>query len=277
MDAIIYGIGGGKMSDPRMAEHYRRIVDLAEAQFSPAKPRVAIMPTAQFNGTNSRIGRGYIDFAIETFRALGCDAEQILIGNVPEGMSETPDGAIQDILGRSHAVFVLGGDTRYLLEVVRHKGLVSTFESAIQDGKVMAGTSAGYIWLTKRCMSDAESFHSGVWRYVMLQGLGILPIAGNAHDNGAIPEGLVPQESRRAQFERHFAQLGQLPGIAIDEFAAIEVRNFICQSRSADPSIGAHVLANGANGVARRKLNPGKEVDLRDAAALRDYALSSPP
>lgn len=277
MDAIIYGIGGGKMSDPRMAEHCQRIVDLAIAQFSPAKPQVAIVPTAQFNGTNSRIGRGYIDFAIETFRGLGCDAEQILIGDVPEGMFETPDGDIQDILSKSHAVFVLGGDTRYLLEVVRNKGLVSAIESVIHDGKIMAGTSAGYIWLTKHCMSDAESFHSGIWRYVMLQGLGILPIAGNAHDNGAIPAGLVPQVSRRTQFEKHFAQLGELPGIAIDEFAAIEVRNFMCQSRSADPSIGAYVLANGANGVARRKIDPGKKIDLRDAAALRDFALSSPP
>lgn len=108
----------------------------------------------------------------------------------------------------------------------------------------------------------------------MLQGLGILPVAGNAHDNGSIPEGLAPQVSRREQFEGYFAQLGELPGIVVDEFAAIEVRNFMCQPRSSDPAIGAYVLANGANGIARRKIVPGTEVDLRDAAALRDFALS---
>ena len=27
MDTIIYGMGGGKMSDPRMTYHYRRIVE----------------------------------------------------------------------------------------------------------------------------------------------------------------------------------------------------------------------------------------------------------
>lgn len=275
MDTIIYGMGGGKMSDPRMTDHYRRIVDLAKAQFGHEKPQVAIIPTAHFNGINSKIGRGYMDFTVEIFRGLGCDTQQILMGDVPAGRSETRDSDIQDILSKSHAVFVLGGDTRYLLDVVRDKGLVPTFESTIHDGKVMAGTSAGFIWLTKHCMSDAESFHSNKWRYIMLQGLGILPVAGNAHDNGPLSEGLVPQISRREQFEGYFAQLGEFPGIVVDEFAAIEVRNFMCQPRSSDPAIGAYVLANGANGIARRKIVPGTEVDLRNAAALRDFALSS--
>jgi len=45
--------------------------------------------------------------------------------------------------------------------------------------------------------------------------------------------------------------------------------------RCSDPAIGAHVLANGKGGVHRRKIDPGISLDLRDAAALRDYALSS--
>ena len=276
MDTIIYGMGGGKMNDPRMTYHYQRIVDLTKAQFGPGKPQVAIIPTAHFNGTHSRLGRGNMDFIAERFRRLGCDTQQILMGDVPAGQSETRDRDIQAILRNAHAVFVLGGDTRYLIEVVRGKGLVATFESIIHDGKVMAGTSAGFIWLTKHCMSDAESFHSDQWRYIMLQGLGILPVAGNAHDNGPLPEGLDPQVSRREQFEGYFAQLGELPGIVVDEFAAIEVRNFMCQPRSSDPAIGAYVLANEANGIARRKITPGTEIDLRDAAALRDFALSFP-
>jgi peptidase E len=276
MDTIIYSMGGGKMSDPRMTDHYQRIVDLAKDQFGIETPQVAIIPTAQFNGTHPKIGPGNMDFIVERFRCLGCDTQEILMGAVPAGQSETRDCDIQDILRNAHAVFVLGGDTRYLLEVVRGKGLVSTFESIIHDGKVMAGTSAGFIWLTKHCMSDAESFHSDRWRYIMLQGLGILPIAGNAHDDGPLPEGLIPQVSRREQFEGYFAQLGDLPGIAVDEFAAIEVRNFMCQPRSPDPAIGAYVLANGVNGIARRKLVPGMAVDLRNADALRDFALSIP-
>ena len=83
------------------------------------------------------------------------------------------------------------------------------------------------------------------------------------------------QVSRRAQFEGYFAQLGDLPGIVVDEFAAIEVRNFMCQPRSSDPAIGAYVLVNSPNGIARRKIGPGTQVDLQNAAALRDFAVSS--
>lgn len=276
MDTIIYGMGGGKMNDPRMTGHYRRIVDLAKAQFGIETPQVAVIPTAQFNGTHAKIGRGNMDFIVEKFQNLGCDTQQILMGDVPAGQSETRDNDIKAILRSAHAVFVMGGDTRYLLEVVRGKGIVATIESTLRDGKVMAGTSAGFIWLTKHCMSDAESFHSSPWRYIQLQGLGILPFAGNAHDNGPLPAGLVPQVSRREQFEGFFAQLGELPGIAVDEFAAIEVRNFMCQPRSPDPAIGAYVLANGSKGIARRKMIPGAALNLRNAAALRQFALSIP-
>jgi peptidase E len=122
MDTIIYGMGGGKMSDPRMTDHYQRIVDLAKTQFGIETPQVAIIPTAQFNGTHAKIGRGNMDFIDERFRNLGCDTQQILMGDVPAGESETRDRDIQDILRNAHAVFVLGGDTRYLLEVVRGKG-----------------------------------------------------------------------------------------------------------------------------------------------------------
>ena len=238
MDTIIYGMGGGMMSDERMAGHYPRIVDLAQAQFTNVKPQIAIVPTAHFNGTNAKLGRGFMDFTVDTFAGLGCDTEQILIGDVPAGQRETRTADIELILDKSHAVFVLGGDTRYLLEVVRDRGLDATFAATIAQGKVMAGTSAGFIWLTKQCMSDAESFHKDEWRYVMLEGLGVLPVAGNAHDNGAIPDGLIPQVSRREQFEKQFMLLGELPGIAVDEFAAIEVRNHLCQVRSSDPAIG---------------------------------------
>ncbi len=275
METIIYGIGGGKMGDPRMAGHFRRIVDLAKTRSGAGRPLVAVVPTAQFNGTHPKIGRGNIDLAIDRFRSLGCDTRQIRMGEVPAGQSETPDREIRDILARSHAVFVLGGDTRHLLDVVRKRGLVPAFVGALHDGRVMAGTSAGFIWLTRRCMSDAESFHAATWRYVMLEGLGVLPVAGNAHDNGPVPEGLVPRVSRREQFEENFARLGDLPGIAVDEFAAIEVRDFRCRPRSPDPAVGVHVLVNGPGGIARRKMAPGTELDLRDPMALRGFALSA--
>ncbi len=127
MDTIIYGMGGGKMSDDLMAGHYPRIVNLAQAQFTPEKTQIAIVPTAHFNGTNGRLGRGFMDFTVDTFEGLGCDTEQILIGDLPAGQRETRTEDIEQILDKAHAVFVLGGDTRYLLKVVRDRGLTQYF------------------------------------------------------------------------------------------------------------------------------------------------------
>ncbi len=50
------------------------------------------MPTAHFNGTNGRLGRGFMDFTVDTFEGLGCDTEQILIGDLPAGQRETRTG-----------------------------------------------------------------------------------------------------------------------------------------------------------------------------------------
>lgn len=111
---------GGNMSDPRMAEHYQRIVDLAKAQFDSEKPQVAIIPTAHFNGTHPRIGRGYMDLTVERFRGLGCDTQQILMGDVPVGRPETRDSDIHAILSDSHAVFCFG--RRYAILTQGHTG-----------------------------------------------------------------------------------------------------------------------------------------------------------
>ncbi len=275
MDTIIYGIGGGPMKDKKMVGHYSRIVDLAQAQFTCETPEVAIVPTAHMNGTNEKIGRGYMDFIAETFADLGCSTREILIGDVPTGQRETESGDIQEILDHSHAVFVLGGDTKYLMNIMRERGLVPNFRETIEAGTVMSGTSAGLIWLTRHGMSDSQSFYLDEWSYVMIDGIGILPVAGNVHDNGPIPEGLAPQKSRREQFEEHFRQLGEIPGLAVDEFVGIEVRNGICQVRTPDPDIGVYVLANGADGVVRRRVDPSVTLDLNDARNLREFALAA--
>ena len=107
MDTIIYGMGGGNMSDPRMAEHYQRIVDLAKAQFDSEKPQVAIIPTAHFNGAHSRIGRGYMDFTVERFRGLDCDTQLGIVIFMPSSVILTRVlfwAAIRDTFSRCYGI-----------------------------------------------------------------------------------------------------------------------------------------------------------------------------
>lgn len=263
MDQIIYAMGGGPMGDPRMASHYPRIVELARERSGVEIPEIAIVPTAHFNGMHPGIGRGHMDLLAAKLVELGCVVRWIWMGRVPPGTREHSREEVREILASVDAVFVLGGDTRYLLEVVRERELVPLFEEAIARGVVMAGSSAGFIWLTRYCMSDAESFHKSEWSYVMLEGLGVLPVAGNAHDDGAIPQGLVPQVSRRKQFEERFKELGDVLGLAIDEFAAVEVRNLMCTVRAEEAGRGAYLLRNVGGSVERETMTDGVRLDLR--------------
>jgi peptidase E len=274
MTQIIYGIGGGNMRDDKMQIHYQRILELSKEQFGRDEPRVAILPTAHLNGTNEVMGRGFIDYIGEVFEVLGCATRYIWIGDLLPDQKPTSNGEVSEILDESDAVFVLGGDTQYLLEVVRERELVPVFEKVLAEGRVMSGTSAGLIWLAECSMSDSESFHKDNWDYIMLQGIGVLPLAVNVHDNGSVPNGIIDKRSRKEQFEERFRKLGSIPGLAVDEFVGIEVIDGICKVRSTVESIGVEVLANGEDAVIRKRVRPGDELDIKDQAGLRSFALS---
>lgn len=260
MREIIYGIGGGDMRNERMQMHYGRIAALAREQFGCERPNMTILPTAHHNGTNERIGRGWMDLIVEKFEEQGCEVSHIWIGDQLPGQAEHTDSEITDILAASHGLFVLGGDSRYLLEVIRNRGLRPLFENALKAGTVISGTSAGLIWLSEHCMSDSESFHKDDWNYIMLEGLGILPLAINVHDNGAVPEGIIDKRSRKAQFEERFLELDDIHGLAVDEMVGLEIIDGKCSLQTAHESIGAEILVKENGKVRRTKIVGGLDL-----------------
>ncbi|MDH3492406.1 MAG: Type 1 glutamine amidotransferase-like domain-containing protein [Acidobacteriota bacterium] len=271
MKKIFYGIGGGDMRHANMAIHYPRIVELAREQAGREGVRVSILPTAHLNGTNKKMGRGWMDFIVEQFERLGCEVCNIFIGDLLPDQKPVSNKEVVTILDNSDAVFVLGGDTQYLLEVVRDRELVKPFLDAYERGTVFAGSSAGLIWFSKYCMSDSESFHEDAWNYIMLEGLGVLPLAVNVHDNGTVPEGIIDRRSRREQFEERFLEIVDTPGLAVDEMVGIEVVEGICKVRTADRSIGAEILINEGGVVRRKKMDGAVEIDLLDTEGLKSF------
>ncbi|NNE66385.1 MAG: type 1 glutamine amidotransferase-like domain-containing protein [Pyrinomonadaceae bacterium] len=267
MKRIFYGIGGGNMRDEKMAAHYPRIVELARSQFGVRNPNVSIFPTAHLNGINEKMGRGWMDFIVEEFERLGCEVRNIWIGDLSPEQKGQSNSEVVKQLGESEIVFVLGGDTRYLLEVVRERGLVEPIIQSFEAGTVFAGTSAGLIWFTGHCLSDSESFHKDEWDYVMLKGLGVFPFAVNVHDNGAVPDGIIDTRSRKEQFEEEFLGLRVPKGITVDEMVGIEIIDGVCSVSTADPAIGVELLKPVGGKVIRKRLEPGENIDLFDDAA----------
>lgn len=266
--AKLYCMGGGKALDPRMIEHYSHTVDLTRESISSGEPRIAILPTARRNGLMSRLTRGHE--VAQEFTARGCEVNEILIGEVPPGEREMSDAEVSSLLESSDALFVLGGDTRYLLQMLEARNLQPMFLEALRAGKLFSGSSAGTIWLADQAMSDSESFTMPVdWNFIMLKGLGVLPFVMNVHDDQGVATGVARQVVRREQFELEFLKLQNTPGLAIDEFVGLEIRNGVCTVRSPSPEKGAYLLANDGGFILRRRIEG--TLDLADPEAIRAY------
>jgi len=268
---LVYGIGGGNPADPRMLEHYSRIVDLARASISGRRePRIALLPTAHHNGTHAKLT--FRKFIADRFTEIGCRCREILLGDVPAGEKATSNADVEEILSQSDALYVLGGDTRYLLNVLSDRDLISVFHKHFESGLILSGSSAGLIWLADVCMSDSESFSEPEgWRFVMIDGIGIIPMAVNAHDNQGVSDGVLPGITRMKQFEMQLRKIPDTTGLAVDEFAALEIRDGKCKVRSHQENTGAYLLAVIDSRIRRRKIEG--EVNLMDPEGVMDYIL----
>jgi peptidase E len=264
----LYCIGGGKSLDERMIEHYMHTIDLAREISGATPPKIAVLPTARRNGTLQTLPRGA--GVTKEFTKRGCTVNEILIGDVLPGEREMSDGEVNHLLKISDALFVLGGDTRYMLDVIAARCLAPLFINYLESGKLFSGTSAGAIWLAESAMSDSEKFVKPAdWRFIMLKGLGVLPFTMTVHDDQGVAGGVSEGVVRREEFERQLLASGNRPGLAIDEFVGLEIRNGQCTVRSPSAEKGAYVLAKDNGSIIRKKIEG--IVNLGNPAAVLEY------
>jgi dipeptidase E len=153
---------------------------------------------------------------MKEFTKRGCTVNEILIGDVLPGEREMSVDEVNHLLKNSDALFVLGGDTRYMLDVITARSLGQLFINSLESGKLFSGTSAGAIWLAEVAMSDSEKFAKPVdWSFIMLKGLGVLPFLMTVHDDQGVAGGV----SEVMWFNRsgHFAKSDGLESEVFDE------------------------------------------------------------
>ena len=122
---IFYGIGGGSHTDHRMLRHHEKIAQIAQLKSLSKKPTILLMPTAHHNGTHPKLTQR--QFYQNRFIELGCNISEILIGEVLQGETEDSDEILNQKLKASHCLFVLGGDTKLMLEVIHARNLKGLF------------------------------------------------------------------------------------------------------------------------------------------------------
>lgn len=193
----IFAVGGGEIARGETEPIDRAIL----AATGVDDPRVLFLPTAS----------GDADGYIETFESyfgdtLGCRTDVLgLVGTTHI------DAASAEKISEADAIYVGGGDTAYMLEVWRARGIDDLLEEAWRDGTVMAGLSAGAIcW-----------FAGGLGDVVAAQGVDYGPVGGL---------GLVPglratphaTPDRRDAFADDLSVRG-IPGVALENRTALEV------------------------------------------------------
>ena len=200
--------GGGFLMEPENPLLDAYVVQAA----GRAAPRICFLPTASGDRPDA------IDAFHDAFGRLGARTNHLLLpwAPDPEGAPEDgrPAGAASPAdpvahLAAQDVVYVGGGNTRRMLAVWRHFGLVAPLRRLWTTGTVvLAGVSAGAL-----CWFEGGVTDSLPGRLTAMRGLGWLPGSFCPHYDGEI--------GRRPAYEALVVD-GSLPaGLAVDDGCAV--------------------------------------------------------
>lgn len=214
--STLFAIGGGEIAEKETEPIDRSIIDAT----GKADPHVLFLPTASNDADE------YID-KFDTYygEELGCSTDCLAVAG-----GGADDATVVEKIEAADAVYVGGGDTGYMLDTWRTRGIDSNLRRAWQDGTVMAGLSAGALcWFTGG-LSDAMVLEEV--SYGPVDGLGFVSdVHTTVH---ATPE-------RRDVFLDYLA-VRDATGIALEDNTALEVRDDEWRIHTSSPNAFAFHL-----------------------------------
>lgn len=157
------------------------------------RPKVCFLPQASAESFQ------YTTRFFSAFNKLGADASWFSLF--------TPvKNNWRDELRGSDVIYVGGGNTRSMLALWRDWGVDDVLREMLDDGKILAGISAGAICWFEECVTDS------VWPLGSIKGLGMLAGSACPHYDS--------EPERRPTTLRMIADGEIIPGIALTDFAA---------------------------------------------------------
>lgn len=199
MDKIIIAIGGGDiryMAEGKILPYENDEIDRKIVESCSKKN-----PQFLFIGTASKEDNDYFLTMKKVYENLGCKVEELKILNRNITFNE-----IENIIFSSDIIYVGGGDTKFMLDEWRKHKVDQLLIKAYDRGTIMCGISAGsYCWFNTN--------------YNLIGGLDIIKAINIAHYN-------LKTSSQKQQFYNNIKQV-KLPGIALDDYVAIEFKNNI--------------------------------------------------
>ena len=182
-----------------------------------------------FIGTASHDAEGYISAIHSEFEGLGCVVKELNLTS--EGYT---DDEVDSLLDQADIIYVGGGDTAFMMNVWRERGLDSKLRRIYEtDRAVLSGISAGAMCWFNCGHSDSSVFwKDGSIGYGWVNGL--LDIHSYA---------FCPHYDERVESFDEMIREKPFPGIALDENAAFVDENGLIHFISSDESAKAYLIS----------------------------------
>ena len=203
MDRYLIAIGGGSLQEKSTLKIDAFIADLAKKRAGD-KRAVGV-----FIGTASHDSMPYFN----TFRKTYTAEFNIKADCVLSVYGEMNDEKIKTKFEKADLIYIGGGDTLFMLDWWKQKGILNYLFDAYDRGVIIAGLSAGAICWFDKMYTDSEFFNKTT-EYSIHSGLGILQGICCPH-----------YDERATEFDKEFLNCGINLGYAIEANSAVVFKN----------------------------------------------------
>jgi len=211
---LFMGSGSG-LAEPGMAELVIELSGREAAGFE-----LLYLGTATYDAVEPR------ERQTSRFTELGCAVRALEVATADPSLAES-----EDAIARADAILVSGGNTLYAVDRWAALGIDGMLRAAIDRGAAACGGSAGAICWFDGGHSDsmdptsylrplpADDPRVSDWRYIRVDGLGILPGLVCPHYEMTQSNGVL----RAADFEAMMLRHGGETGLGLDNWAGLFV------------------------------------------------------
>ena len=209
---LLLGSGAG-LAEPGMAE---RVIELTGG--SAAAIEVLYLGTASYDRPEAR------ERQVTRFARLGCRLTPLDVATRVPSTAE-----MEELSSRATVLLVSGGNTLYAVDRWAQLGLDRLLRAAVGRGAVICGGSAGAIcWFDgghsdsmdpttyRRPLADDDP-RARRWRYVRVDGLGLLPGLLCPHHDATQSNGVPRAVDFAAMLARHPGETG----LGLDDWAGL--------------------------------------------------------
>lgn len=173
MDKIIVATGGGEIKNKTTLKIDEYVAKLAKVH---AGERRAV---GLFFGTASHDSMPYFNSFRKTYTSVFDIKAEVALSVYGEMNYEHIAQKVND----ADMLYVGGGDTVFMLDKWKEKGLTELILNAYENGKIICGLSAGAICWFADMYTDYEMMRGESAEYVMRKGLGVIEGAMCPHFN----------------------------------------------------------------------------------------------